>query len=943
MGESSENKEKKHICTALLAHVDAGKTTLSEGMLYLSGSIRKMGRVDNKDAFLDNYELERARGITIFSKQAQLQMEKINITLLDTPGHIDFSAEMERTLQVLDYAILIISGADGVQGHTLTLWRLLKKYNLPVFLFVNKMDQNGTDKQALLEEMKQHLDEGCIDFTKTDNDEFYENAAVCDEKTLDAFLENGIVEDEEIKRLIRDRKIFPCYFGSALKLEGVEAFMKGIEKYSIIPSYPNQFGAKVFKISRDEQGNRLTHMKITGGSLKVRETITNRQERLEESNMLSDEKRLEKEVLSEKISGEKEAGANESKEKIVVQNIIAPSEIWEEKVKQIRIYSGEKYDTVNEIEAGFVCAVAGLTKTYPGEGLGIESASFQPILEPVLTYQVQLPKGYDAGMMLPNLRQLEEEEPELHVVWNEKLQEIQVQMMGEVQIEILKSLIEDRFGVTVEFGTGNIVYKETIENTVEGVGHFEPLRHYAEVHLLLEPGELGSGLQFSTDCSEDKLDKNWQRLILSHLEEKEHKGVLTGSSITDMKITLIAGRAHLKHTEGGDFRQATYRAVRQGLKQAQSVLLEPYYSFRLEVPEKMVGKAMTDMDRMYGTFEISQTQDGNSILTGCAPVATMRDYQKEVIAYTKGHGRLFCTLKGYEPCHNAEEVILKTGYDSEKDLENPTGSVFCAHGAGFSVSWDQVKDFMHIDSQIGEMKEEEDETLWEPIMQAASIPESIDVEEIDAILEKTFYANQKDKSMRKGIPGKRRKENTSPVTRTWKETEQKEEYLLVDGYNIIFAWENLNELAKDNIDGARTKLMDILCNYQGSKKCNLIVVFDAYRVQGHRVEIMDYHNIHVVYTKEAETADQYIEKFAHENKKKYNITVATSDGLEQIIIRGQGCRLLSAREFKAEVEFEQKRIREEYLEKDIKQGNCLLDSLSEEEKKKMLFCTGEDE
>ena len=884
----------KNICAGILAHVDAGKTTLSEGMLYLSGSIRKMGRVDNKDAFLDNYELERARGITIFSKQAQLQINDLTITLLDTPGHIDFSAEMERTLQVLDYAILVISGADGVQGHTLTLWRLLKKYQLPVFLFVNKMDQNGTDKEAVLAQLQQSLDERCLDFSDTESETFYENAAMCDEHVLDIFLETGKIEDTDIKKLVKDRKLFPCYFGSALKLEGVEEFLKGIERYSIIPSYPDAFGARIFKISRDEQGNRLTHMKITGGSLKVRETVTNRQE---------------------------------DKDKPV----------WEEKVKQIRMYSGEKYEAVNEVGAGMVCAVAGLTQTHPGEGLGIEKKSFLPVLEPVLTYQVMLPEGCDARTMLPNLKQLEEEEPELHVVWNEKLQEIQVQMMGEVQIEILRSLIAERFGVTVEFGTGNIVYKETIENTVEGVGHFEPLRHYAEVHLLLEPGELGSGLQFATDCSEDLLDKNWQRLILTHLEEKEHKGILTGSAITDMKITLVAGRAHLKHTEGGDFRQATYRAVRQGLKQAQSVLLEPYYSFRLEVPENMVGKAMTDMDRMYGTFEISQTQNGMSVLTGSAPVASMRDYQKEVIAYTKGHGRLFCTLKGYEPCHNAEEVILKSGYDSEKDLENPTGSVFCAHGAGFTVSWENVKDYMHIRSRLEEFTEQETMEAEDVVIQAASVPESIDVEEIDSILERTFYANQKDKSMRKGILGRRRKEQTTPpVTRTWKETEKKEEYLLVDGYNIIFAWEELSELAKDNIDGARTKLMDILCNYQGSKKCHLIVVFDAYRVQGHRVEIMDYHNIHVVYTKEAETADQYIEKFAHENKKKYNITVATSDGLEQIIIRGQGCRLLSARELKVEVELEKDRIREKYMESGPKGGNYLLDSLSEEEKKKLL-------
>ncbi len=895
----------------IVAHVDAGKTTLSEGMLYLSGTIRKMGRVDNKDAFLDNFKLERERGITIFSKQAQLQTEETNITLLDTPGHVDFSAEMERTLQVLDYAILVISGADGVQGHTLTLWRLLQNYNLPVFLFVNKMDQDGTDKKALLEELKQSLDEGCLDFTDTENEEFYENAAMCDEDVLETYLEKGTVEDSEIKNLIKNRKIFPCYFGSALKLERVEDFMKGIVRYSIIPTYPKEFGAKIFKISRDEQGNRFTHMKITGGSLKVRETITNKR-------------------------GGNTNTSISSNDSIIKESMIVDSKIWEEKIKQIRVYSGEKYEMVNEIEAGSICAVAGLTQTHPGEGLGIERASFLPILEPVLTYQIQLPEGCDARTMLPNLKQLEEEEPELHVIWNEKLQEIQVQIMGEVQIEILQNIIAERFGAMVEFGTGNIVYKETIEDTVEGVGHFEPLRHYAEVHLLLEPGELGSGLQFAVDCSEDMLDKNWQRLILTHLEEKEHKGILTGAAITDMKITLVAGRAHLKHTEGGDFRQATYRAVRQGLKQAKSVLLEPYYSFRLEVPEKMVGKAMTDMDRMYGTFEILQTQDGVSILIGSAPVAAMRDYQREVNAYTKGHGRLFCTLKGYEPCHNAEEVILKTGYDSEKDLENPTGSIFCAHGAGFTVSWDKVGDYMHIGSRLEEVKKMEGESFQEPFLQAASIPESIDVEEIDSILERTFYANQKDKSQRKGIMG-RRKENTPPVTRTWRETEKKEEYLLVDGYNIIFAWDYLSELAKENIDGARTKLMDILCNYQGSKKCNLIVVFDAYRVQGHRVEIMDYHNIHVVYTKEAETADQYIEKFAHENKKKYNITVATSDGLEQIIIRGQGCRLLSAREFMEEVEAEQERIHEKYMDNVPKRGNYLLDLLSEDDKKAMFF------
>lgn len=899
----------KKLVIGILAHVDAGKTTLSEGMLYQSGSIRKLGRVDNGDAFLDTYELEKERGITIFSKQAIFDLENTHITLLDTPGHVDFSAEMERTLQVLDYAILVISGADGVQGHTQTLWSLLTKYKIPVFIFINKMDQNGTDEDALLAELKDRLDSGCICFGKnsldatnlditnmpTNNSEiFYENLAMCDEVLLDRFMETGIVETEDIKRLIMERKVFPCFFGSALKIIGVNELLQGIDQYTCSPSYPEVFGTKIFKIARDDQGNRLTYMKITGGTLKVKALITNKQNTEENGT------------------------------------VIHESEIWEEKVNQIRIYSGEKYTVVNEAEAGCVCAVTGLSKTHPGQGLGIEAQSSRPLLEPVLTYKIELSSGCDAGMMLPKLRLLEEEEPELHIVWNETLQEIQAQIMGEIQLEILKSLILERFGVEVHFGTGNIVYKETIEDVVEGVGHFEPLRHYAEVHLLLEPGEPGSGLKFAANCSEDVLDRNWQRLIFTHLEEKEHKGVLTGAPITDMKITLVAGRAHQKHTEGGDFRQATYRAVRQGLKQAKSVLLEPFYEFCLEIPENMVGRAMTDIEKMNGTFEITQSRSGIAVLSGIAPVVNMRDYQKEVIAYTKGYGRLFCSLKGYEPCHNAQEVLEKIGYDSERDLENPTGSVFCVHGAGFVVNWDTVKEYMHVESVlISQNKEPENENIGR--ISHSVLDEWIDEEEVEAILAHTYNANKRDKSApRKGIVRRSVKIPIQSYTSTYKKIEPLDEYLLVDGYNIIFAWQDLKEIAEVNMDGARGKLLDILCNYQGIKKCNLIVAFDAYRVKDHVTEFMDYHNIHVVYTKEAETADQYIEKFAYENAHKYNITVATSDGLEQIIIRGKGCRLFSAREFKEEVRLANEKLQNDYLDKQPKERNYLLDSISDE-------------
>ena len=866
------------ICIAVLAHVDAGKTTLSEAMLYHSGSIRKMGRVDNQDAFLDNYALERERGITIFSKQAELKLGEQEITLLDTPGHVDFSAEMERTLQVLDYAILVISGADGVQGHTRTLWQLLKRYQVPVFLFINKMDQPGTDEQVLMEQLRDGLSENCIDFSVGESEEFYDNIAMCGEEAMEQFLEDGSIKIEQVRKMIQERMIFPCFFGSALKEQGVEEFLEGLVAYSQVPSYPKEFGARVFKIARDEQGNRLTYLKVTGGSLRVKTILPGQQE----------------------------------------------------KINQIRIYSGEKYITVEEAEAGTICAVTGLSQTRPGEGFGMESEVSVPLLEPVLTYQILLPEGMDAAVALPKLRQLEEEEPELHIVWEEQLQEIRVQVMGEVQIEILKYLVKERFGMDIAFGAGNIVYKETIRNVVEGVGHFEPLRHYAEVHLRMEQGEPGSGLQFATECSEDVLSRNWQRLILTHLEEKEHKGVLTGAPITDIKITLTTGRAHQKHTEGGDFRQATYRAVRQGLKQAESLLLEPYYSFRLEVPESSIGRAMTDLERMYGVFETPEIQNGRAVLTGSAPVALLQDYPKEVTAYTRGEGKLFCTILGYGPCHNEEEVIAEKSYDSEADLENPTGSVFCAHGAGFVVNWDEVKNYMHLESTLetAEVSQIEEE----PIFTEYTEEMWIDTEEIDEILSRTYGANKKDKgnSVKSGFAKKRKPLEISSVTRTYQPRKSEEEYLLVDGYNVIHAWEELKELAETNLDGARGKLMDILCNYQGIRKCNLIVVFDAYRVKGHAAEVTDYHNIHVVFTAEAETADQYIEKFAHENGKKYRVTVATSDGLEQIIIRGQDCLLLSARELKEEIERVSEQTRQEYMKEQAGERNRPMEELLKE-------------
>ena len=869
----------KKLVIGILAHVDAGKTTLSESLLYLSGKIRKLGRVDNKDAYLDTFELERARGITIFSKQAVLEIGDTQITLLDTPGHVDFSSEMERTLQVLDYAILVISGADGIQGHTKTLWHLLKAYHIPVFIFINKMDQEGTNQQKLNRELKKQLGDGCIDFGQTDIDKFYDQLAMCDEALMEAYLESNSIDINKITEAIRTRKVFPCYFGSALKLEGVENFMEAIVEYTLIPTYPENFGAKIFKISRDEQGNRLSHMKITGGRLKVRDVIK---------------------------YGE-----------------------FEEKVNQIRIYSGQKFEATNEAKAGTVCAVTGLSQTKPGEGLGEEKASDTPILEPVLTYQIKLPEGVDPRMMMPKLRLFEEEDPELRITWDEQLQEIQAQIMGEVQIEVLQSLIKSRFDIDVSFDSGSIVYKETIGNVVEGVGHFEPLRHYAEVHLLLEPKERGSGLEFAVECSDDILARNWKNLILSHLKEKVHKGVLTGSAITDMKITLVSGRAHNKHTEGGDFREATYRAVRQGLKEAESILLEPFYSFQIELPENMVGRAMTDIEKMHGNCQISHIENGTTVLIGSAPVVTMRNYQKELTAYTKGQGRLFCSLKGYEPCHNTDEVIEEIGYDSERDVANPTSSVFCANGSGFLVSWNEVKNYMHVESYF----QYRDEHLEAAIGNQQSISEErwLDAEEVDRILNQTYYANQG----KKNVWQKRRTAAESfykPTTYKSMPIEKKEEYLLVDAYNIIFAWPELKALTQDNMDSARLRLLDILCKYQGVRKNHIIAVFDAYRVERHQEEFLDYENIHLVYTKEAQTADQYIERFAHDNKKKYDITVATSDNLQQIIIRGSGSAVMSARELKEEIERANEKVMQAYRQKQSVDRNYLGEALSIETK-----------
>ena len=939
--QANETKPIKHICAGLLAHVDAGKTTLSEGILYLTGGLRKLGRVDHGDAFLDNFALERSRGITIFSKQAVFPLGETEITLIDTPGHVDFSAEMERALWVMDYAVLVVSGADGIQGHTETLWRLLKAYQIPTFIFVNKMDQEGTNQEALLQELKKNLDDGCIAFdslrmpqetgtkgfaaggkknaARVENardealisvgsEDILEEIAMCDEDVLEAYMETGDIRKSDVIRLIGERKIFPCYFGSALKLSGVETLLAGLEQFTRMPEYPDEFAAKVFKISRDEQGSRLTHIKITGGSLKVKTSF-----------------------------GEKE------------------------KVDQIRVYSGAKYGMQDVAEAGTVCALTGLSETAAGQGLGEEKDLEAPLLEPVLSRSVILPEGTDVPKALRQLKQLEEEDPLLHIVWNSRLEEIQMQLMGEVQTEVLKSMIAERYQMDVEFGAGRIMYKETIADTVTGVGHYEPLRHYAEVHLRMEPGERGSGLVFGTDCSEDNLDGNWQRLILTHLMEKEHPGVLAGMPITDTKITLTAGKAHLKHTEGGDFRQATYRAVRQGLMQAESVLLEPWYVFRLELPAEQVGRAMADVQKRYGTFEAPLMEGERAVLSGRAPVSEMLDYPAEVQSYTGGRGRLALRLEGYYPCHNQEEVLADIGYDSEGDVDNPSGSIFCSQGAGFFVPWDQVPDYMHIKEKIpditdsaddgeanafvrgkNEIMEEKKDARDSGVTYASSY---IEDKELEAIFLREFGSKKQQEDRYRGYrktsgraagtSGSRSSSGSgtskySGAAGTLSGRNEEKQYLLVDGYNIIFAWDFLKELAEVNLEAARGKLMDILCNYQGFSGVTLIVVFDAYKVKGNPGEIFKYHNIHVVYTKEAETADQYIEKTTHELGHKHQVTVATSDSLEQVIVMGQGARRLSASDFREEVEQAEQEIRRINRERRQNGKNYLLENADDE-------------
>ena len=848
---------RKQIVLGILAHVDSGKTTLSEAMLYRAGVTRRLGRVDHKDAFLDTDALEKARGITIFSKQALLTAGDTDITLLDTPGHVDFSTETERTLQVLDYAVLVVSGTDGVQSHTETLWRLLRRYHVPTFVFVNKMDLPGMERQELLAQLNRRLGEGFVDFgaEQADRDEAL---ALCDENLMDRMLDAGQLQDADLIPAIARRHVFPCWFGAALKLEGVDALLDGLDRYTRPAPALEAFGAKVFKVSQDEQGARLTWLRVTGGELKVKAQLT----------------------------GE------------------ADGEPWAEKANQLRLYSGAKYTLTEAIGPGQVCAVTGLTKARPGEGLGAERDSDLPVLEPVLSYQVLLPEGADVHAALGKLHRLEEEEPQLHVVWNETLGEIHVQLMGEIQLEVLRSLLAERFGLEVEFGPGGILYKETITESMEGVGHYEPLRHYAEVHLKLEPLPRGSGMQFAADCREEVLDKNWQRLVLTHLEEKQHLGVLTGSPLTDVKITLIAGRAHLKHTEGGDFRQATYRAVRQGLMLAKSQLLEPWYAFRLEVPAENIGRAMSDIQRMEGTFDPPESGEETAVLTGFAPVSTMRSYPMEVVSYTRGRGHLSLTLDGYRPCHNAQEVIAAIGYEPEHDLDNSADSVFCAHGAGFVVPWDQVRSHMHVDSGWGKSTRPEQEAAV-PQRRAMAYRATLEEDaELLKIFERTYGPIKRDPLA--AFRPVQKRERPDFAAEQW---EIAPEYLLVDGYNIIFAWDELNALSKESLDAARHKLMDILCNYQGFQKCVLILVFDAYRVPGSPGSIEQYHNIHVVYTKEAETADMFIERVTHEIGRNRRVRVATSDGMEQIIILGHGALRVSARMFHEEVQNVEKQIR----------------------------------
>ncbi len=854
MNTTPENQQKKHICAALLAHVDAGKTTLSEALLYESGVIRTRGRVDHKDAFLDTSPLERERGITIFSKQACFSYGNMDVTMLDTPGHVDFSSEMERTLQVIDYAVLIISGTDGVQGHTETVWKLLQKYRIPTFFFVNKMDLPGADKAAVLKELQAKLSPYCVDFTE-EEELLCENVAMCEETLLETYLEEGTFDlKKEVRRLVSGTLLYPCYFGSALQNEGVEALLEGLESYTKMPEYQKEFAGKVYKITRDDAGQRLTHMKLTGGELKLRDEI-------------------------EGIG----------------------------KVNEIRVYSGEKYTLQQEVKAGDICAVPGFTDTYAGQGVGKEADFCANQLAPVCNYQILLPEGTEEAIAWRQLKQLEEEDPNLHLSWQAQTREIFIQPMGEVQLEVIKRMVSERYGMDIAFGSATILYRETIEDTVIGMGHFEPLRHYAEVHLKMEPLLRGSGLQFVTECSEDELDLNWQRLILTHLGEKEFTGVLTGSPITDIKFTLIAGRAHLKHTEGGDFRQATYRAVRQGLRQAKSRLLEPMYQFRMEVPMEQIGRVMSDVGKMHGTFR-QQPDDGEmSAIEGICPVASMAGYGTEFAAFTKGRGRMTLSFCGYEPCHNESEVVKNCKYDPDADVENTADSVFCAHGSGFVVPWNEVAKHVHVDTSI-KKRQPVKTTTATPKESSKKNSKMSEEKELQAIFERTFgpvktRVETPAKKVIKAEPGKMKTKEYKPV--------YEEEYLLVDGYNIIFAWDELKALAAENLEGARTKLMEIMCNYQGFCGCHLILVFDAYKVKGNPGSVEQFHNISVVYTKEAETADMYIEKTTKEIARKKRVRVATSDGMEQIIILGHGATRISARAFQEEVKRVNDRIAEE--------------------------------
>lgn len=882
------DEKKRQINIGILAHVDAGKTTLTEALLYKSGFLRHLGRVDTRDTFLDTNEQERARGITIFSKQARLRIDDLNITLLDTPGHVDFSAEAESVLKVLDYCILIISGPDGIKGHTLTLWSLLKEYGIPVFIFVNKMDQDGSDREEILKNIRSKLDDNCIELPlyKDMSEKEIEAAAMCDESVMEKYLETGRVERDEIARLIYERKLFPIYLGSALKLEGIEELTEGLREYTINKEYQDEFAARVYKITRDPQGNRLTHLKVMGGVLKSRDII------------------------------------------------------GDEKVNQIRLYSGDKFEPVNEVYAGSICAVTGLKNTSQGMGLGTLSGTYTLILEPVLNYKVTADDGTDNAVLLRNLRILEEEDPQLRISFDENTKEIRAQVMGRVQLEVLTGTVKKRFNTSIVFDKGSVVYKETIKRPVEGVGHFEPLRHYAEVHLLLEPGERGSGLTFNTVCSEDILDRNWQRLILTHLREKIHRGVLIGAPITDMKITLVTGKAHLKHTEGGDFRQAVYRAIRQGLMCTESVLLEPYYFYRIELPANNVGRAMNDIEKMEGSMEPPQIEGDNAILTGRAPVVCIQNYAAELASYTGGTGTVSLSLSGYDECHNAKEVIDEADYHPEADLKNTPDSVFCSHGAGVVIPWDEVRDHMHIETpdsvkalidgtagaeQTGDEKEESGFKARVDRTDKASISQALGTDEVDAILNRTFYSNsstsvsaQAEKRKGVGREGKSRVVSTGGTVRNayddykYKPVERKKKYLIVDGYNVIFAWNELKELAGVNIDSARDRLIDIIQNYAGATCDESLVVFDAYKVKGRDVSENLLGNLKVVYTSENETADQYIEKFTSREGRKYDITVVTSDRLEGTVVRGNNCCLISSMEFEKQVKAEIKRIKDDY-------------------------------